>query len=153
MLLAQTKDPRAVQPHMNKCFEGIMTVNFTDKDEVESMVSAENEVVQFTTKVDVNEGDKKGNVEKWMLEIEHIMCKSLKNLMKESLVDYVKSGRAAWVKKWPGQIILAVDQVHWTTGVENAIKDYSQGGLEDYKVLLNEQIEGIVFMVRGDLPN
>ena len=31
----------------------------------------------FDTKVDVNEGDKKGNVEKWMLEIEAVMRKSL----------------------------------------------------------------------------
>jgi dynein heavy chain len=34
------------------------------------MISAEAEVVGFLKKIDVNEGDKKGNVEKWMLEIE-----------------------------------------------------------------------------------
>jgi dynein heavy chain len=41
------------------------------------MVSAEGEVVQFESKVDVNEGEKKGNVEKWMLEIEAQMRKTL----------------------------------------------------------------------------
>ena len=70
MILAQTKDPRAVQPHMDKCFEGIQRVMFTDNEEVYGMVSAEGESVEFDKKVDVNEGDKKGNVEKWMLEIE-----------------------------------------------------------------------------------
>lgn len=34
------------------------------------MISAEGEEVLFDKKVDVNEGEKKGNVEKWMLEIE-----------------------------------------------------------------------------------
>jgi len=42
------------------------------------MVSAEQEVVQLFRKIDVNEGDKKGNVEKWMLEIEKVMRMSLK---------------------------------------------------------------------------
>jgi len=46
------------------------------------MISAEGEVVAFEKKVDVNEGDKKGNVEKWMLEIESQMIKSLKSLAK-----------------------------------------------------------------------
>jgi dynein heavy chain, axonemal len=41
------------------------------------MISAEGEVVNFHTNIDVNEGDKKGNVEKWMLEIEAVMKKSL----------------------------------------------------------------------------
>jgi dynein heavy chain len=41
MLLAQTKDPRAVQVHMDKCFEGISRVKFSDKDEVYGMLSAE----------------------------------------------------------------------------------------------------------------
>ena len=77
MLLAQTKDPQAVQPHMDKCFEGIARVKFTDKEEVYAMISAEGEVVEFNKKVDVNEGDKRGNVEKWMLEIESVMRKTL----------------------------------------------------------------------------
>ena len=70
MILAQTKEPRLVQPHMDKCFEGIYRVIFTEKDEVTGMISAEGEQVMFNKGVDVNEGEKKGNVEKWMLEIE-----------------------------------------------------------------------------------
>lgn len=34
---------------------------------VSGMVSMEKERVDFSRKVDVNEGDKKGNVEKWLL--------------------------------------------------------------------------------------
>ena len=83
MLLAQTKDPRAVQPHMDKCFEGIQKVEFSDKEEVTHMISAEGETVKFDKMVDVNEGDKKGNVEKWMLEIETAMRKSLSQACKD----------------------------------------------------------------------
>jgi dynein heavy chain len=110
MLLAQTKDPQQVQPHMAKCFEGISKVKF-DKGGtlVEAMISAEEELVIFTKSVDVNEGDKKGNVEKWMLEIEATMRKTLAELTRDSLAEYYKIKRNEWVKNWPGQIILAVD--------------------------------------------
>ena len=37
------------------------------------MISPEKEEVSFHKKVNVNEGEKKGNVEKWLLEIEHEM--------------------------------------------------------------------------------
>ena len=80
MLLAQTKDPREVQVHMDKCFEGISRVKFSDSDEVYGMISAEGEQVEFKKRVDVNAGDKKGNVEKWMLEIETVMRMTLKQL-------------------------------------------------------------------------
>ena len=109
MILAQTKEPRAVQPHMDKCFEGIYRVMFSDNDEVFGMISAEGEEVKFEKKVDVNEGDKKGNVEKWMLEIESVMRKSLKNITKESMISYTKVDRTKWVTEWPGQTILAVN--------------------------------------------
>jgi len=109
MLLAQTKEPRAVQPHMDKCFEGIYRVMFSEKDEVYGMISSEQEEVLFDGKVDVNEGDKKGNVEKWMLEIESLMRKSLRNITKNSMFDYLNSARTEWVRKWPGQVILAVN--------------------------------------------
>jgi len=69
-ILAQTKDPTLVQAHMDKCFEGISKVIFDDKLCVSGMISAEGENVEFLKKIDVNEGDRKGNVEKWMLDIE-----------------------------------------------------------------------------------
>ena len=56
---------------MDKCFEGISRVQFDDNDCVYGMISAEQEIVAFMKKIDVNEGDKKGNVECWMLDIEN----------------------------------------------------------------------------------
>ena len=71
---------------MDKCFEGISKVQFSDansgKDLVFGMISAEQEQVGFLKEIDVNEGDKKGNVENWMLEIESQMIESLKSLAK-----------------------------------------------------------------------
>jgi|LauGreDrversion4_2_1035121.scaffolds.fasta_scaffold21352_3 dynein heavy chain len=151
MLLAQTKEPRAVQPHMDKCFEGIYRVMFSDRDEVYGMISAEGEEVELDKKIDVNEGDKKGNVEKWMLEIEAVMRRSLKGICKESLLAYHKTPRTTWVRQWPGQIVLAVNSIHWTTDVETAIKEYGKEGLENYKNICNKQIDDIVQLVRTDL--
>jgi dynein heavy chain, axonemal len=55
---------------MDKCFEGIYRVVFDENFCVCGMISAEGEQVDFLRKIDVNEGDRKGNVEKWMLDIE-----------------------------------------------------------------------------------
>ena len=66
------------------------------------MISADKETVPFKKKIDVNEGDKKGNVEKWMLEIENVMRTTLKEIMNDSIKDYYKSKRTDWVQKWPG---------------------------------------------------
>ena len=52
------------------------------------MVSAEQEEVALMRKVYVNEGNKKGNVEVWMLEIEDIMIKTLRSKTKEANADY-----------------------------------------------------------------
>lgn len=70
-ILADTKDPTKVQNHMNKCFEAIKYVEFKKGNvEVSGMISPEEEIVHFTTPVHVEEGEKKGNVEIWLLEIE-----------------------------------------------------------------------------------
>jgi Dynein heavy chain, N-terminal region 2. len=62
-ILSQTKDPHRVQEHLNKCFEAIDRVVFTETQEVTHMISPEQETVQFVNAVDVNRGDNKGNVE------------------------------------------------------------------------------------------
>ncbi|CAL1158737.1 unnamed protein product [Cladocopium goreaui] len=71
MILSQTKDPTAVQPHMGKCFEGISRVRFNKTNEIiEAMASVEGEVVDLALPVNVVEGEKKGNVEKWLMEVQ-----------------------------------------------------------------------------------
>jgi dynein heavy chain len=62
------------------------------------MISAEGETVLFDEKVDVNAGEKKGNVEKWMLEIESVMKRSLKKICKESMLKYKGTTRTDWVR-------------------------------------------------------
>jgi dynein heavy chain, axonemal len=86
-----------------------------------------------------------------MLEIEAVMKRSLKGICKDSLQAYLTVPRTTWVRQWPGQIILAVNSTHWTTEVEQAIKEYGKEGLEAYKDKLNKQIEDIVILVRTDL--
>ena len=81
-ILAQTKDPETVQKHINKCFEAISSLEFQSGHKVLAMVSAEKEKVTFNKIVDVNEGDKKGNVEKWLSEIEGVMIETLKKITK-----------------------------------------------------------------------
>jgi dynein heavy chain, axonemal len=95
------------------------------------MNSAEKERVKFTSAIDVESGEKKGKVEVWMLEIEEMMKTTLKNLTKTALEDFKTKPRSEWVKDWPGQVILACDQVFWTAGTQQGIKDFDQGGLEE----------------------
>jgi dynein heavy chain len=61
------------------------------------MISAEKEIVDMCKPIDVNEGDKKGNVEKWMLEIEITMRKTLQEVTKSAIADFYKSKRTEWV--------------------------------------------------------
>jgi dynein heavy chain len=136
---------------MDKCFEGISKVKFSEKQEVFGMISAEGEEVDFASGIDVNEGEKKGNVERWMLEIEGVMIKSLRDLTKKSITDYYNSERTQWVAKWPGQVILAVDQIDWTTGVEEVFADFKEGSMQAYKDKLQAQILEVVQLVRGKL--
>lgn len=60
------------------------------------MISAEDEKVPFSSKINVNEGDKKGNVEKWLGEIESMMRSTLKTITKNSMIDEA-TVRTDWV--------------------------------------------------------
>lgn len=46
-ILSQTKDPRAVQPHLRKCFEAVFSLDFMDDQKMVAMNSAETEKVPF----------------------------------------------------------------------------------------------------------
>ena len=82
---------------MNK----ITTFCIFSEIKVQGMISAELENVKFNSKINVNEGDKKGNVEKWLGEIESMMRGTLKTITKNSILDDAIP-KTTWVQKWPG---------------------------------------------------
>ena len=95
-ILADTKDPLKVQKHINKCFEAINQLDFADHQVVVGMISSEKENVKFNKRINVNEGDRKGNVEVWLLEIENNMIETLVKITDDCIKDS-KKARTDWV--------------------------------------------------------
>ena len=55
--------------------------------------------------VDPENGANKGNVERWLLEIEAIQWDSIRTLTVASLDEYAKLPRRQWLLNWPAQVI------------------------------------------------
>lgn len=65
-----------MQPHLKKCFEGIAKLKFTEAMEATAMMSSEEEVIILEDIIDTTLA--RGQVEKWLLELESDMKKSVK---------------------------------------------------------------------------
>ena len=49
------------------------------------------------------------------------MKESLKDVMEKCHADYARTDRVAWALKWPGMVVLAVDQVPTTPTLTQAL--------------------------------
>lgn len=72
------------------------------------MQSYEGESIKFIQPINVDEGEKRGNVERWLLEIEETMQKTMRHLSLKSLKD-LDTQRNEWLLKWPAQCVLAIN--------------------------------------------
>ncbi|XP_049887204.1 dynein axonemal heavy chain 7-like [Pectinophora gossypiella] len=147
-ILSETKDPTRVQPHLKKCFEGIAKLTFTDELVVTHMKSSEGEVVPLTMTIDTAAA--KGQVERWLVELESAMKDSVHNGVALSFDDYTLKRREWWVLVWPGQCVQCIAMTYWTLEVTEAIH-ISIAAMNKYWDKCNYQISKIVDLVRGEL--
>lgn len=147
-ILSETKDPTRVQPHLKKCFEGIAKLEFDAKLDIHAMFSSEQEKVKFSYTVNTSEA--KGAVEKWLLQVQNVMLTSMRDVIEQARNAYALEARDDWVKEWPGQVVLCVSQIYWTSEVHDSFKQ-GTNGLKEYVEKLNAQLGNIVKLVRGNL--
>ena len=82
-----------------------------------AMLSMEHERVPLSRRF--NPKQAQGAVEKWLIDAEAIMRDTLKTIIKQALQAHAVTDRSAWLLEWPGQVILAVDCLHWTHQVRH----------------------------------
>jgi dynein heavy chain len=93
-ILGQARDPKAVQPHVRKCFEAIKTLDMKESGkegrkvlEAVGFKSPEGEYVKMEDSYKVTCA---GAVEKWLVEVETGMCGTLAKDMFRCFQDMKK---------------------------------------------------------------
>ncbi|XP_068083916.1 dynein axonemal heavy chain 6 [Anabrus simplex] len=168
-ILAQTRNPHAVQPHLRKCFDAISKLEFGVKEEDEeadetikkkgpvlttdivAMISPEGE------KVYLGKGLKaRGNVEDWLGKVEEYMFSALKKLMKYGIGDYRAKKRTEWALCYPSQIVLTVSQIIWCQNVHeifNSEQSLIKNKMAAFEQKCFSELNDLAAMVRGDLSH
>ncbi|KOX76420.1 Dynein heavy chain 7, axonemal [Melipona quadrifasciata] len=147
-ILSETKDPTRVQPHLKKCFEGIHRLNFDEDLEVLAMISTEEEEVKLIEKISTAAA--RGQVEKWLIELETIMRKSIRKEVMLAIQAYPIKLRKVWVLEWPGQTILCVGKMYWTLRIEESML-FDVEGLKKYLKQCEAELNDIISLIRGKL--
>lgn len=92
----------------------------------------------------------RGQVEKWLIELESEMRKSVRHMVYQAILAYPIKTRTVWVLEWPGQTVLCVDQLYWTQQVEEAMLK-KVAGLKRYLDQCQEELKDIILLIRGIL--
>ncbi|XP_078046876.1 dynein axonemal heavy chain 7-like [Augochlora pura] len=147
-ILSETKDPTRVQPHLKKCFEGIHRLKFNEDQEVLAMRSSEDEMVNL---VDIiSTAAARGQVEKWLVELETIMRRSIRHMVEQAIQAYPRKQRKDWVLEWPGQTILCVGKMYWTLRIEESMLQ-GAAGLNGYLEQCQSELNDAILLIRGKL--
>ena len=142
-ILSQTKDPTAVQPHLKKCFENVVKLDFQADTTITGMFSDGGERVEFVNVVD----PRSRNVEDWLLNCEEMMRASVMKVLNDSIIDYPKKPRAQWILQWHGQCVLTGCLLQFTAQVEQYLQK-GLAGLVEYYEIQKQQLNDMVAVVR-----
>uniref|UniRef100_UPI00398F6457 dynein axonemal heavy chain 6 isoform X2 n=1 Tax=Pristiophorus japonicus TaxID=55135 RepID=UPI00398F6457 len=166
-ILAQTRNPQAVQPHLRKCFDAISRLEFalapqgeekTTEGEPEKVYT--NDILAMLSpdgeKVSLGKGLKaRGNVEDWLGKVEEAMFSSLRRLCKVSIADYQTQARVQWVVSGhPSQVILTISQLMWCRDLHHCLEgdDHDRiATMTEFEKTNFERLNALAALVRGKL--
>uniref|UniRef100_I3MYF0 Dynein axonemal heavy chain 6 n=1 Tax=Ictidomys tridecemlineatus TaxID=43179 RepID=I3MYF0_ICTTR len=169
-ILAQTRNPQAVQPHLRKCFDSISRLEFALMPPAEGRIPSidgepekvyTNDILAMLSpegeRVGLGKGLKaRGNVEEWLGKVEEAMFTSLRRLSKAAIADYQGKPRTQWVVAGhPSQVILTVSQIMWCRDLTECLETEDSNhieALEAFETVNFERLNALATVVRGSLP-
>ncbi|KAE8631104.1 hypothetical protein XENTR_v10001083 [Xenopus tropicalis] len=161
-ILAQTRNPQAVQPHLRKCFDSIAKLEFAvSPGEGEQEVVFTNDILAMLSpegeKVNLGKGLKaRGNVEDWLGKVEEAMFASLRRLSKAAIADYQNKTRVEWVVAGhPSQVVLTISQLMWCRDLSHCLEGECEDNLHslaEFEKVNFERLNALAGLVRGHLP-
>nr|XP_048295519.1 dynein axonemal heavy chain 14 [Myodes glareolus] len=109
-ILADSRNPHTVQPHLVKCFGNIKHLLLWEQEvgppAVKMLISAEGEGLVLPKKIRV-----RAAVEQWMVNVEKSMYDVLKKFLIQSIEDQNDKTFSDWVLSHPGQVVITVSQI------------------------------------------
>uniref|UniRef100_A0A286XH43 Dynein axonemal heavy chain 6 n=1 Tax=Cavia porcellus TaxID=10141 RepID=A0A286XH43_CAVPO len=169
-ILAQTRNPQAVQPHLRKCFDSISKLEFALMPPTEGKIPGidtepekvyTNDILAMLSpegeRVSLGKGLKaRGNVEDWLGKVEEAMFTSLRRLCKAAIADYQGKPRTDWViAGHPSQVILTISQIMWCRDLTECLETEDNNhveALEAFEKVNFERLNALAALVRGNLP-
>lgn len=145
-ILSDSKNPHLVQPFLAKCFEGISRLHFMDNNDIVAMESGEGEVVPLSKKI--NPTDHANAVEVWLQAVEMVMGESVREQLRKANDDYLHRKRTDFVRHWPGQVVLAICTLYWTSQTSEAISSEGTPGLLAYHDQFASQLDDLILLIR-----
>lgn len=150
-ILSQSKEVRRIDANIAKLFEGIHHLEWAIKSEdgysgeaITGYFSGEGEYIPAVEPVRPS-----GNVEDWLKLVETMMKNGVHAQVRQSFENYLGTKRTKWVLDWPAQAVIAVAQIFWTQGCEQALS--SKGQVDEFSKLLERQLMGLVEVVQSPL--
>jgi dynein heavy chain len=117
-ILANSQNLSIIQGHLKTCFDNIVKLELDDID-ILGMHSNEKELVKF-----FKTRFARGNIEKWLNEVQDEMILTLRRLMKEGNKEYEPGAkRRNFVLEKKGQIVATVAQIQWCLATEMALQN------------------------------
>ncbi|XP_072503821.1 dynein axonemal heavy chain 14 [Notamacropus eugenii] len=133
-ILAESKNPEAIQPHLMKCFENIRQLFIWKKEIgpplVTLLISAEGETLLLPKKVRV-----RTSVEQWLVNVEKSMFDMVKMFINKGIDEWDQENFGEWIQTHPGQVVLVVSQIMFNMKCTESFKS-SEPALKLREVLI-----------------
>jgi dynein heavy chain len=157
-LLSSCRDPQAIQPHLEKCFEGIHSLRFGEgvfSTSILAMVSREGEEVPLGPNLKA-----RGAIEEWLTAVDDSAKSGLRRLVKASLSELraatTGDDRACWLLSGiPAMVSQCCSAVEWSERVERVLSQVGssdkQAALESIKSDCEGDLISVIDRINGDL--